>query len=735
VKRNFPFPLVALGGGIGRYSYNPRLTPWIRENARRFDAVVLHGLWNYSSWGAWRALRNQSTPYYVFSHGMMDPWFRHHYPLKHLAKLCYWWLCEGRVLRDATAVLFTSDEERLRARRVFYGHSYKEYTVRYGTSRPISNADSDKAAFLAECPALKGKRFLLFLSRIHPKKGCDLLIQAFANCRNAIAADIDLVIAGPDQVGWVSHLQDLAKRLRVDDRIHWPGMLTGSRKWGAFRAADALILPSHQENFGIVVAEAMACSTPVLISDKVNIWREVEASNGGFVEPDTATGTERLMRRFCDLVPDERREMAVAARDGFSKYFDSEAASPNFAEVIGFAPRPDVSTPKKTRVLQIIRSTNPESGGPIESLLRTSEVLLRDGHEVEAVSLESEEEAALRGFAFPLVALGRGFTRFGYNPALASWVRQNADRFDAAVVHGLWNYSSFGAWRGLRKQTVPYFIYSHGMMDPWFRRQYPLKHIAKIVYWWLIEGRVLRDAAGVLFTCEEECVRSRRVFYGHNYKERVLRFGTADPDGNNSEAEKAAFFSAFPALGQKRFLLFLSRIHPKKGCELLLQAFSEIAVPVCRDLDLVLAGPDPVGWVPELKSVASKLGIEDRVHWPGMLNGSVKWGAFRSAEAMILPSHQENFGIVVAEAMACSTPVLISDKVNIWREVNSSQGGLVEPDTLEGTRNLIRRFLALSQEERAQMRKAARLGFLRHFEVAATASDLLQLIKLTRVNA
>jgi glycosyltransferase involved in cell wall biosynthesis len=110
------------------------------------------------------------------------------------------------------------------------------------------------------------------------------------------------------------------------------------------------------------------------------------------------------------------------------------------------------------------------------------------------------------------------------------------------------------------------------------------------------------------------------------------------------------------------------------------------------------------------------------------LRGELKWGAFRCAEAMILPSHQENFGIVVAESMACSTPVLISDKVNVWREVTSSQSGLVEPDTLEGTKNLICRFLALSSDERRTMRSAARKGYLKHFAMEATAADLLQLI-------
>src|SRR6185369_13539161 len=131
------------------------------------------------------------------------------------------------------------------------------------------------AAFFAAFPALKGRQFLLFLGRVHPKKGCDLLIRAFAKSLDKIAPDMDLVMAGPDQVNWVPELKALTKRLGVDNRVHWPGMLTGALKWGAFHSADALVLPSHQENFGIAVAEAMACCTPALISDKVNIWREV----------------------------------------------------------------------------------------------------------------------------------------------------------------------------------------------------------------------------------------------------------------------------------------------------------------------------------------------------------------------------------------------------------------------------------------------------------------------------
>jgi glycosyltransferase involved in cell wall biosynthesis len=363
--------------------------------------------------------------------------------------------------------------------------------------------------------------------------------------------------------------------------------------------------------------------------------------------------------------------------------------------------------------------------------LRISEVLVRNGHQVAVVTLEEEAEVAGRRFPFPIVGLGRGIGVYRFNPQLAPWLEENARRFDVVVLHGLWNYSSFGSWRGLRNGSTPYYIFAHGMMDPWFREKYPLKHFAKQIFWTLVEGRVLRDAQSVLFTCEEERLRARGVFKGHPYKERVVLFGTADPVGN-PERQGDAFRSAFPTLQDRPFLLFLSRIHPKKGCDLLIQAFAELVSESPADLDLVIAGPDQVGWVAELRSLAQRLGIGARVHWPGMLKGDIKWGAFRSAAAMILPSHQENFGFVIAEAMACSTPVLVSDKVNIWREVEASRSGFVAPDTLDGTRNLIRRFHMLSSAERMELSRNARSGFLKYFDIEVTANDFVRAIGFER---
>lgn len=378
-------------------------------------------------------------------------------------------------------------------------------------------------------------------------------------------------------------------------------------------------------------------------------------------------------------------------------------------------------------ILQVIGSTDPQSGGPLEWALRSGLEWVRDGHQVEFASLEDPSDVAGRAFPFPLAATGRGFAGYRFNWELTRWVRREAGRFDVVLLHGLWNYSSVGAWLGLRGGTTPYFIYAHGMLDPWFRERFPAKHLAKSAFWWIAEGRVLRDAQAVLFTAEEERVRAQHAFKGHRFREKVVLLGTTEPEGDPAE-NVAAFYAAHPALAGRRYLLFMGRIHEIKGCDLLLRAFAQCLREMPPDLDLVMAGPDQVGLVASLRGLASDLGIERRVHWPGMVAGVCKWGAMRAAEALILPSHHENFGIVVGEAMACGTPVLISDKINIWREVVAAQAGIVKPDTLEGTEHLLQCWFALSDKDRARMRTRAREGYLRYFDAKVAARNLLHAI-------
>lgn len=330
--KDIGFPVHALGPVNTTYGYNNRLVPWIKANRHRFDGVVVNGLWQYCGVAARRALSGTATPYLVFSHGMLDPYFKHAFPLKHLKKWPYWLLAEYWNLRRAYRVLFTSEAEKRLAEESFWLHRWNPYVVPYGAKGPAGDPETLKQSFFEKCPQVQGKRHLLFLGRIHRKKGCDMLIDAFAKVA-ASDPDLHLVMAGPDQQQWSVDLQEVAAKAGIADRIHWPGMITGDAKWGAFYAAEAFILPSHQENFGIAVAEAMACGTPVLLADKVNIAEEIAADGAGLMELDTPEGTLRLLQCWIAMPPHERSRMAEQALRSFRLRYDSQQTARTIIQI------------------------------------------------------------------------------------------------------------------------------------------------------------------------------------------------------------------------------------------------------------------------------------------------------------------------------------------------------------------------------------------------------------------
>jgi glycosyltransferase involved in cell wall biosynthesis len=379
------------------------------------------------------------------------------------------------------------------------------------------------------------------------------------------------------------------------------------------------------------------------------------------------------------------------------------------------------------KILHLLSTVDPRAGGPTEGVLQSGLSMRAMGHEVEVVSLDAPDAPYVAAFGLRLHALGpsRGF--YGLCPRLVPWLKENASRFDAVIVNGLWQYQSFGAWKALRGSGVPYYVFPHGMLDPWFKRTYPLKHLKKSLYWPWAEYRVLRDARRVLFTTEEERLLARESFRLYRANEEVVAFGTRPPP-DDSHTLRDAFLAKYPELADKRAILFLGRIHEKKGCDLLLKAFARV-----RDVDanahLVMAGPDDGEYAAQMRALAKELGIEDRTTWTGMLTGDLKWGAFRTSDVFALPSHQENFGIAVAEALGSRLPVLISDKVNIWREVKADAAGIVTTDTVDGATEALAAWLRMSPQQVEAMRNQALATFTKRFHVEAMSKDLLRVLR------
>ncbi len=375
-------------------------------------------------------------------------------------------------------------------------------------------------------------------------------------------------------------------------------------------------------------------------------------------------------------------------------------------------------------ILHIISTLDPAAGGPAEGV----RLLLSQTNEWtgEVVTLDAPGAPFLRDLPFSVHAVGPIHSVYGYSKNLLPWLRANRNRFDGFLLNGMWQYCGLATMLAAGRR-VPYMLFAHGMLDPYFKRRFPLKHLKKIVYWYPIEFWVLRRAWRVLFTTETEHVLARQSFAIASWKAAIVPYGIELP-ATSPEVNVRAFHDAVPALREKRFIIFLGRIHPKKGCDLLIRAFCEVAAS-SPELHLLMAGPDPGQWGKKLHRMAVEAGIGDRIHWPGILRGPAKWGAFLASEAFILPSHQENFGIAVAEALACGRPVLLSGQVNIASLIGDAGCAYIEPDTLDGTRNLLRRWIATPDLERERMGSAAALCFQQRFDLRETVRTINRLFE------
>jgi glycosyltransferase involved in cell wall biosynthesis len=326
-----------LGKGKTSFQYSPILLKWLLINLKRFDFVSVHGIWQYHSYAVHKAIKilkksNKKGPKVVIMpHGMLDPYFQKatDRKLKAIRNELVWRLTEKRALNAADAIFFTCEEELLLARTTFKGYNpKKDINVGYGIKKPPVYVPEMKTTFEEVCPAIKAKKYWLFISRIHPKKGIDLLIEAYNKLTEENHSLPELVIAGPtDSV----YAQEMVKKASINTHIHFSGMLTGDSKWGAFYGCETYLLPSHQENFGIAIVEAMACKKPVLITKNINIWREIEVGNGGWILEEV--NAHSLKKQLINLASQTDKALESKGENAFETYknkFDVEACATVF---------------------------------------------------------------------------------------------------------------------------------------------------------------------------------------------------------------------------------------------------------------------------------------------------------------------------------------------------------------------------------------------------------------------
>lgn len=384
------------------------------------------------------------------------------------------------------------------------------------------------------------------------------------------------------------------------------------------------------------------------------------------------------------------------------------------------------------KILRVISSMDPATGGPCQGIRNAVPALAKLGVINEVVCLDDPNAAFLKKDPFIIHAVGKAEGGWQYHKNLVPWLEQNLDRFDAVIIHGLWLYHGHATQKAVRsynkqnpKKQVSVYVMPHGMLDPWFQKAAgrKLKAIRNWLYWKLIEGKVVNGVDAVLFTCEEELLLARQSFTPYHPKQELnVGYGILTPP-EQTAAMSAAFYNSRLVPEGQPYFLFLSRIHEKKGVDILINAYLALLDEQPGLPHLVIAGPGmDTAYGAQMKALA---GVCKKIVFPGMLTGDSKWGAFYNSTAFILPSHQENFGIAVVEALACGKPVLISKQINIWREIAAAGGAIVKEDTEAGAYAMMQAWQQMSAAEQHVMATNARKVFEEKFTVANAAQQML----------
>ena len=298
--------------GILFGDFNQKDSKLLKELVDEADVVHLHTIWDTVNLRVAKYAKEAETPYLISTHGMLDAWAIHQ---RHLKKQVYWMMFGRRFFDDAASIHCTAEGEKDQAS--FWGPGSKMMvcplwfdTADYGSlpgpelareAIPITNSDRPK---------------VLFLSRVHHKKGIDVLINATKRLKEQ-KIEIELIVAGPGDDSYRRSLEKLAIESGVQDQVHFLGMVRGEMKISLYQACDLFALATKQENFGIVLIEAMACELPVITTPMVDIWPEIKRGGAEITAPDSKSFT-RAIKEFLD----NREETQKRGEQGREFVFD-----------------------------------------------------------------------------------------------------------------------------------------------------------------------------------------------------------------------------------------------------------------------------------------------------------------------------------------------------------------------------------------------------------------------------
>lgn len=355
------------------------------------------------------------------------------------------------------------------------------------------------------------------------------------------------------------------------------------------------------------------------------------------------------------------------------------------------------------RVLHVIPSVGPLRGGPSANVRMMARTCAEAGLDVDVATTDDNGKGRMN-VSYPNPVVENGVT-YQYFPRqtrfytcswpLTRWLANHVIDYDVVHIHALFSYPAIPAAYSARRYGVPYIVRPLGVLNRWGmenRRQY-LKRIS----YCMIEKHILAGAAAIQYTSEQEKLEALEL--GIRQKSVVIPNSAEIPTSDSLTCGR--FRAQYPQLADRLVILFLSRLDPVKGLDILLPAFAKVRAEYSK-ATLVIAGKGESDFERDLQQQAIRLGIASHVLWVGFLTGEQKWAALADADIFVLPSYSENFGLVVVEAMASGLAVVISDRVGIHREISDAHAGVTVPCKIDAVAHALGE-LVEHEEDRAEM--------------------------------
>jgi glycosyltransferase involved in cell wall biosynthesis len=619
-----------------------------------YDIVHVHSVWDGICRSAMASASKHRVPFVMLGNGMFSAWSLRQSRLKKRLALA----TGVRGLLNHAAFLQA------------LGLDEKEEFLQLGLTSPIeiipNGIDPDefhplpkRGLFYAAHPQLKGRPYIVFMSRLHHKKGLDYLAAAFAEVA-PLHPDVQLVVAGPDEGARTGFENDI-RAAGLADRTHIVGPLFGRDRFTVLRDGACFCLPSRQEGFSVAILEAMACGIPVVISEACNFPKLAEIFAGDIVPLEPHAIAKALNRILS--VPALGHRMSNEARMLVYLDFTWPEIAKRLVAAYERAINPTSLTKSQTlSIVHYLPDVRLEQGGEggqgniAKAVLDWCEVFAARGHRVTLITVDPKDVPAdwlNQQPGKPLIAA----------PQQAEAIIRQADLLH---LHAPWLSENRQFAKLAGRHGVPYLVTIHGILDDWSMSQRSLKTKISLK----LQGRRFLNAAATIHcTTAGELQQASKWF--DNPKTVVLPYLVDMKPFENLPGPQSALTMLPPQHRDVQKILFLSRLHEKNGVDILIRA-AAVLHDQNKSFVLLIAGSGDPTYERHLKKLTADLKLTDHVHFLGQVTGVERLSLFQSADLFVLPTQHENFGLVLIEALACGTPVITTRGADIWPQLQEA---------------------------------------------------------------